>query len=162
MIVAPSLHNVGGRSPIDLKIESQIPSKVRGPQNNKTSTRLSDGSFGGRARLCWTRASCRRSSGGGGNDAVAALLSLLSKRDRGWCISSPVRRTVVRFSSIVSSRSRDQRRDENEWEQCFHGARFYTRRLLAQCFKGGSTRSIARRLDWRRTVTSRSKLSCYE
>jgi len=25
------------------------------------------------------------------NDAVAALLSLLSKRDRGWCISSPVR-----------------------------------------------------------------------
>src|SRR5881397_1477889 len=58
LIVAASLHNVGGRSPIDLKIESQIPSKVRGPQNNKTSTRLSDGSFGGRARLCWTRASC--------------------------------------------------------------------------------------------------------
>ena len=27
------------RSPIDLKIESQIPSKVRGPQNNKASTR---------------------------------------------------------------------------------------------------------------------------
>jgi hypothetical protein len=26
VIVAPSLHNVGGRSPIDLKIESQIPS----------------------------------------------------------------------------------------------------------------------------------------
>src|SRR5258707_15759315 len=60
LIVAASLHNVGGRSPIDLKIESQIPSKVRAPQNNKTSTRLSDGSFGGRARLCWTRASCRR------------------------------------------------------------------------------------------------------
>src|SRR5262249_25627470 len=60
VIVAPSLHNVGGRSPIDLKIESQIPSKVQGPQTNKTSTRLSDGSFGGRARLCWTRASCRR------------------------------------------------------------------------------------------------------
>src|SRR5439155_12650777 len=60
VIVAASRHNVGGRSPIDLKIESQIPSKVRGPQNNKPSTRLSDGSFGGRARLCWTRASCRR------------------------------------------------------------------------------------------------------
>src|SRR6476660_5452200 len=60
IVAASSLHNVGGRSPIDLKIESQIPSKVRGPQNNKTSTRLSDGSFGGRARLCWTRASCRR------------------------------------------------------------------------------------------------------
>ena len=43
VIVAASLHNVGARSPIDLKIESQIPSKVRGPQNNKTSTRLSDG-----------------------------------------------------------------------------------------------------------------------
>src|SRR5262249_2995568 len=60
VIVAASLHNVGGCSPIDLKIESQIPSEVRGPQNNKTSTRLSHGSFGGRARLCWTRASCRR------------------------------------------------------------------------------------------------------
>jgi hypothetical protein len=48
VIVAPSLHNVGGRSPIVLKIESQIPPKVRGPQNNKTSTRLSDGSFGRR------------------------------------------------------------------------------------------------------------------
>ena len=60
VVVAASLHNVGGRSPIDLKIDSQIPSKVRGPQNNKTSTRLSDGSFGGRARLCRTHASCRR------------------------------------------------------------------------------------------------------
>src|SRR5215216_4106614 len=59
-IVATSLHNVGGCSPIDLKIESQIPSKVRGPQNNKTSTRLSDGSFGGRPQLCRTRGSYRR------------------------------------------------------------------------------------------------------
>src|SRR5262249_45300068 len=59
IVAACSLHNVGGRSPIDLKIESHIPSKVRGPQNNKTSTRLSDGSFGGSARLSWTRASCR-------------------------------------------------------------------------------------------------------
>src|SRR5216684_3728676 len=69
LIVAASLHNVGGRSPIDLKIKSHIPSKVSGPQNNKTSIRLSDGSFGGRARLCWTRANCRRRcfqcSGGG-------------------------------------------------------------------------------------------------
>src|SRR6266513_1495787 len=60
LIVAASLHNVGLRSPIDLKIESHIRSKVRGPQNNKTSARLSDGGFGGRARLCWTRTSCRR------------------------------------------------------------------------------------------------------
>jgi hypothetical protein len=60
LIVTASLHNVVSGSPIDLKIESQIPSKVRGPQNNKASTRLSDGRFGGRARLCWTPASCRR------------------------------------------------------------------------------------------------------
>src|ERR1044071_6926553 len=60
VVVAASLHNVGGRSPIDLNIESQIPSKVRGSQNNKTSTRLSLGSFSGRTRLRWTRASCRR------------------------------------------------------------------------------------------------------
>src|SRR5258708_39736660 len=60
LIVATSLHNVGDRFPIDLKIKSEIPSKVRGPQNNKTSTRLSDGSFGRRAGLCWTRASCTR------------------------------------------------------------------------------------------------------
>src|SRR6188474_2477928 len=60
LVVAASRHNVGGRSPIDLKIESQIRSKVRGPQNNKTSTRLSDGSFGGRARLSWALASWRR------------------------------------------------------------------------------------------------------
>jgi len=38
------LHNVGGRSAINLKMESQIPSKVRSSQNNKTSTRLSGGS----------------------------------------------------------------------------------------------------------------------
>ena len=44
MIVATSLHNIRDRSAIDLKIESQIPSKVRGPQNNKTPTRLSGGS----------------------------------------------------------------------------------------------------------------------
>ena len=60
LIVAASLHNVSGRSPIDPEIESQIRSKVRGPQNNKASTRLSDGSIGGRARLCRTRGSCRR------------------------------------------------------------------------------------------------------
>jgi len=34
VIVAASLHNVGSRSPIDLKIESQIPSKVRGRLSN--------------------------------------------------------------------------------------------------------------------------------
>jgi hypothetical protein len=41
VIVAASLHKIGGRSAIDLKIESQIPPKVRSPQNNETPTRLS-------------------------------------------------------------------------------------------------------------------------
>ena len=43
VIVAASLHNIGDRYPIDLKIESQIPSKVRSSQNNETSSRLSAG-----------------------------------------------------------------------------------------------------------------------
>ncbi|OLA97229.1 MAG: hypothetical protein DMF12_09890 [Verrucomicrobia bacterium] len=43
MIVATSLHNIRDRSAIDLKIESQVPSKIRSSQNNKTSTRLSGG-----------------------------------------------------------------------------------------------------------------------
>jgi hypothetical protein len=43
VIVAASLHKIGGRSAIDLKIESQIPPKVRSPQNNETPTRLSGG-----------------------------------------------------------------------------------------------------------------------
>src|SRR6476469_8810826 len=82
LIVAASLHNVSGRSPIDLKIESHIRSKVRGPQNNKTSTRLSHGSFGGRARLCWTLASCRRrcfrcSGSGQWRDLVDLTFALL-------------------------------------------------------------------------------------
>ncbi len=45
MIVATSLHNIRDRSAIDLKIESQILSKVRGPQNNKTPPRPSGGGF---------------------------------------------------------------------------------------------------------------------
>jgi hypothetical protein len=44
VIVAASLHKIGGRSAIDLKIESQILPKVRSPQNNKTLTRLGGGS----------------------------------------------------------------------------------------------------------------------
>jgi hypothetical protein len=43
-IVAASLHNVRGRSPIDLKMESQIPSKIRCSQDNETPARLSGGS----------------------------------------------------------------------------------------------------------------------
>jgi hypothetical protein len=39
VIVAASLHNVGDRSAVDLKIESYVPSKVRGPQNDQTPTR---------------------------------------------------------------------------------------------------------------------------
>jgi hypothetical protein len=43
VIVAASLHDVGDRSAVDLKIESDVPSKVRGPQNDQTPTRLSGG-----------------------------------------------------------------------------------------------------------------------
>jgi hypothetical protein len=43
VIVAASLHNVGDRSAIYLKIENYIPAKVRRPQNNKTPTRLGGG-----------------------------------------------------------------------------------------------------------------------
>jgi len=43
VIVASSLHNVDDRSAIDLKIESDVPSKVRGPQNDQTPARLSGG-----------------------------------------------------------------------------------------------------------------------
>jgi hypothetical protein len=44
VIVASSLHNVGDRSAIDLKIETYVPSKVRGAQNDQTPTRLGGGS----------------------------------------------------------------------------------------------------------------------
>lgn len=43
MIVAAALHDVGDRSAIDLKIENYVPSKVRGPQNDQTPTRLGSG-----------------------------------------------------------------------------------------------------------------------
>ena len=43
VIVAASLHNVGDRSAIYLKIQNYIPAKVRRPQNNKTPTRLGGG-----------------------------------------------------------------------------------------------------------------------
>jgi hypothetical protein len=43
VIVAASLHNIGDRSAIYLKIENYIPAKVRRPQNNKTPTRLGGG-----------------------------------------------------------------------------------------------------------------------
>ena len=41
------------------------------------------------------------------NDAVAALLSLLSKRDRGWCISSPVR--AFDIASVAHGANRRRR-----------------------------------------------------
>jgi len=43
VIVASPLHDVGDRSAIDLKIENYVPSKVGGPQNDQTSTRLRGG-----------------------------------------------------------------------------------------------------------------------
>ena len=41
MIIAAALYHVRDGSSIDLKMERQIPSKVRNPQNNQTPTRLS-------------------------------------------------------------------------------------------------------------------------
>jgi hypothetical protein len=43
VIEPASLHNVGDRSAIDFQIESYVPSKVCGPQNYQTATRLSGG-----------------------------------------------------------------------------------------------------------------------
>jgi hypothetical protein len=43
-VVAATLDNVRDGSAVDLKMEGQIPPKVRGPQNNKTPTRLGGGS----------------------------------------------------------------------------------------------------------------------
>jgi len=44
VIVAP-LYDVRDRPAIDLEMESQIPSKVRRPQNDQTPTRLGGGSY---------------------------------------------------------------------------------------------------------------------
>src|SRR5436309_5290113 len=44
MIIAAALYHVRDGSSIDLKMERQIPSKVRNPQNNQTRARLSGGS----------------------------------------------------------------------------------------------------------------------
>jgi hypothetical protein len=44
MIIAAALYHVRDGSSIDLKMERQIPSKVRNPQNNQTPARLSGGS----------------------------------------------------------------------------------------------------------------------
>ena len=41
MIIAAALYHVRDGSSIDLKMERQIPSKVRNPQNNQTPARLS-------------------------------------------------------------------------------------------------------------------------
>jgi hypothetical protein len=44
MIIAAALYNIRDGSSIDLKMERQIPSKVRNPQNNQTPARLNGGS----------------------------------------------------------------------------------------------------------------------
>ena len=43
VIVASPLDNVGDRSAIDLKIDNDVPSKVRDPHNDQPPTRLSGG-----------------------------------------------------------------------------------------------------------------------
>jgi hypothetical protein len=62
VIVAASLHKIGGRSAIDLKVERQIPPKVRSPQNNETPTRLS----GGSDRRYANKNESQKECGGGG------------------------------------------------------------------------------------------------
>jgi len=63
VIVASPLHDVGDRPAIDLKIESYVPSKVRGPQNDQTPTRFG----GGSDRDCANKNKNQKESGGGGN-----------------------------------------------------------------------------------------------
>jgi len=43
VIIAATLHNIGDRPAIDLKIENYVPSEVRDPDNDQTPTRLSGG-----------------------------------------------------------------------------------------------------------------------
>jgi len=42
-VIAATLHDVRNGSAVDLKIESQIPSKIRRPDNDQMPTRLSGG-----------------------------------------------------------------------------------------------------------------------
>ncbi len=41
LIESASLHNIGNRSAVNLKIESDVPSKIRGPQNYQPPAGLS-------------------------------------------------------------------------------------------------------------------------
>jgi hypothetical protein len=70
VIVPASLHHIGDRPAIDLKMESQIPSKVRNPQNNETPTRL--GSGGSDRRYANQNKKQKECSGGGVFDFMAS------------------------------------------------------------------------------------------
>ncbi len=64
VIVASSLHNVGDRSAIDLKIENYVPSKVGDPHNDQTPSGLS---IGGSDQAYANKNKNQKESGGGGN-----------------------------------------------------------------------------------------------
>jgi hypothetical protein len=63
MIIAAALYHVRDGSSIDLKMERQIPSKVRNPQNNQTPAWLSGGNSD---RGCANKNKNEKESGGGG------------------------------------------------------------------------------------------------
>jgi hypothetical protein len=62
LIVASALYNVGDSSAVDFKIKSDVPSKVRGPQNDQTPTRLG----GGSDRGCANKNKNQKEPDGGG------------------------------------------------------------------------------------------------
>ena len=92
VIVASSLHNVGDRSAVDLKIQSDVPSKVRGPQNDQTPTRMG----GGSDRGCANKDKNQKESCDGGKSCLHRLTprSGLARRERD--VHRP-----VKFSEVV-------------------------------------------------------------
>jgi hypothetical protein len=69
VIVTSSLHNIGDRSAVDLKIENYVPSKVRNSHNDQTPTRLSCGSSD---RGCANKNKNQKKSGEGSKSWVHA------------------------------------------------------------------------------------------
>ena len=105
-IETSSLHNVGNRSAINLKIEGYVPSKVRAPQNDQTPRRLT-GSGSGRNR---TRKNKNQNeyAGGGVSRLHGAMLRLAHR-----ALSRSILLTAARqrrFKMLLSSElARDER-----------------------------------------------------
>jgi hypothetical protein len=86
VIVTSSLHNIGDRSAVDLKIENYVPSKVRNSHNDQTPTRLSCGSSD---RGCANKNKNQKKSGEGSKSWVHAPDATLWTRFRRARRSSP-------------------------------------------------------------------------